>query len=181
VGIEMSRILTIILFGTFVAISSGCQQHTSPPPRTPIPSTQPTDPHSAAKAEIREAAYRELLQKIPLGQTCYLSFGETKEGWIDPTNEFIARFADTGLRIGKPSQMQLKQFAEPDNRHILDPSTHTAAYVYWVKFKEWLADDRVVVEIGRYGGPLDAFGEDGVMSRKNGRWIFEPIGSGWVS
>ena len=51
----------------------------------------------------------------------------------------------------------------------------------WPLRWEWLADDRVVVEIGRYGGPLDAFGEDGVMSRKSGRWIFEPIGSGWAS
>jgi len=140
----------------------------------------------ADEDDIREIAFREMLQKETAGETCFISFDEPDvKGWIDPPGEFIARLRFPQLKIHKVSEARHPRPdervpKEPDRyQSIRDPGTGKSSYVYYVRV-EWVSADEAKVTAGFTQGPLSGGGTDWKVIREKGAWVLKERLSQWA-
>ena len=187
---HLNRVRLNVLVVVMSLVPVGCRR-TATPAANDLARTSTGDTVREAEAdEIREVVFRDLLERRPEGEICFISFGRKDGEWVDAPDTFLRRLADLKAPLGKPSQARFPAFAEkePDGRRytpIRDRATGREASIYYVKITRWLSDTKVEVEAGRIGGPLDGGGYDAEVRKENGRWVLDrwPNGTfrGWVS
>jgi hypothetical protein len=157
---------------------SGCE----PTPYVPvIPKAVPkTDTKKQGdEDDIREVAFRQMLQKEAAGETCYISFDEPDiEGWIDPPEDFLGRLRSPQLKIRKVSEARHPRPDERDpknsNRYqcIRDPGTGKPSSVYYVRV-EWVSPDEAKATAGFTQGPLSGGSTTWKVVREKGAWVLK--------
>jgi hypothetical protein len=137
---------------------------------TPIPTGAD---RRAEEDNIREAIVRDWAGPKGLKRLIFVSI----DGH-DPSDEFLARFADLRPTLVKKSS---EQRFDISSEHLVDRSTGQRGVSLSINSVKWLFGDRAEAEVKTFCGFLCGSGGVCEMVKKKSRWTREAFLRQWVS
>jgi hypothetical protein len=132
---------------------------------SPPVSQVPQDLH-AQEDDIREAIFRYRIGTNKSESSIFL-----KINGKDPSNEFMARFANSKLSVRKASGSYFKK--DPFPGYLRDRKNENEAIEYSVGPVRWITATRVEVRGGMFCGGLCADAGTYQVTKTNGHWTVE--------
>lgn len=124
--------------------------------------------------DIRESVFRYRMD-LPYGERLFFLSIDGK----DPSDTFMARFANADRKVKKASQSYFKETTPRTG--LRDRSTDEPGVALAVGTISWLSLNRVEVRGSMYCGSLCADGGIYRLSKKDGRWLVDGYKEEWVS
>ncbi len=167
---------------SLLAAVIGCQNG---PARTAPAATavnRPANVMSARTLDVMAVALADELKDCPADQVVFIGTG--LDG-ADPPDELLRRLRATHRFARPASEARYPKRGEKEAvdtyRGVEDPTTGHRTSVYRAEIIEWESDTKVRMNVGRYGGPLDAGGREVTLEWAGGVWSIESTGRSWVS
>lgn len=150
---------------------SGCASHRKPDV-TPIARELDARSLSPEDADVVEAVFRHWLTPAKRDG---VAVGFLRIGKADPSQEFLARLADCGLRVRPASEAswstELLPSGSRDHGGVVEYSTGTRGMIVSVWRIRWMSSERVEVESGCVTGRRAGVGVTHLVQRKAGKWV----------
>jgi hypothetical protein len=167
--VRVARILALMLVG--------CGQAADPDPFYPaIPN--PDARKEKDENEIRIVAFRQMLKHASPGEIGFISFEETGiDGWIYPSNEFMARLVFPQLTLRSVAEARRDPGDRSRTQGVRDAQTGAPCTVYSVRV-EWLTPDRAKAHAALSKGRLSGGRFEYLIVRESGGWGYKETVAG---
>lgn len=142
---------------------------------------EPSDDDIAAM----EVALRDMLPMAKDEPVAFIALRWAKDGSpIDPPKSLLTRLAEIKPRVAPASEARLPMKGERVGtryRGVEDPQTGKPAKIFYAMVIRRHTADQIELQVGRYGGPLNANGYNAILERRKGKWILSSKRNHWVS
>jgi ankyrin repeat protein len=136
---------------------------------------------TAVIEDIEEATFRHQFAKNASGQQSatgayFLSIQDKLGKAVDPSTEFLQRFAGNKPRVAPVSQCK----ASPE-KGVQDTKTGEQGLIFSIESLRWKSETEVEVDGGYYEAGLSASGNTYTLQKKNGKWVVVKDVMHWIS
>lgn len=128
-------------------------------------------PQAPENLRVQEDNTREAIFRYRIGQGQSASPVFLSINGEDPTNEFMARFSNSKLKVKKASGSYFKK--DPFPGHLRDRTTGREAMEFLVGPIRWITSTTVEVKGGMYCGGLCADAGTYQVTKRSDRWTVE--------
>ncbi len=126
--------------------------------------------------DIREAVFQHQIAGHK-SEFYLLRLVDEEKQSVDPTEEFLERFKDLKVSLGKQSDGKIT----PPTNKLTDAASGKPALRLTVVHVKWMSDDEVNVHGSEFSNGLSASGYFYVLEKRDGKWTVTKSVLRWLS